>query len=139
MFAETMQRLMTDVRKALDRLSDRKERQKPPRVRQLTPDAIVRRVKMGQAGVTCCLDHFGRDGPEAFSEGSVIYINRDHPLFIRNSRRRETHLLHVTRLLAQEISLMKDPRTPRQAFERQSKILRDAFTGDGREDAGLLA
>ncbi len=28
---------------------------------------------------------------------------------------------------AQEISLMKDPKNPRQAFERQSKLLRDAF------------
>ena len=75
----------------------------------------------------CCLDHFGPDGPEAFSEGTAIYINRDHPLYQRNSRRRETHALHVARLLAQEISMMKDPRSPRQAFERQSKLLRDAF------------
>lgn len=27
----------------------------------------------------------------------------------------------------EEISLLKDPRNPRQAFERQSKLLRDAF------------
>jgi hypothetical protein len=32
--------------------------------------------------------------------------------------------------LAQEISLMKEPRSPRQAFERQSKLLRDAFIDD---------
>jgi len=32
-----------------------------------------------------------------------------------------------SRLITQEISLMKDPRNPRQAFERQSKLLRDAF------------
>jgi DNA topoisomerase VI subunit B len=28
---------------------------------------------------------------------------------------------------AQEIAMMKDPKNPRQAFERQSKLLRDAF------------
>jgi len=72
----------------------------------------VRRVRLGEAGVTCCLDHFGPDGPEAFSEGTSIYINRDHPLYVRNGRRRETHALHVARLLAQEISMMKDPRSP---------------------------
>jgi hypothetical protein len=87
---------------------------------------------MGQAGVTCCLDHFGPEGPEAFSEGIAIYINRDHPLYVRNSRRRVTHRLHVARLLAQEISLMKDPRTPRQAFERQSKLLREAFVEESQ-------
>jgi hypothetical protein len=101
-------------------------------VRRLTPDAVVQRVRLGEAGVTCCLDHFGPDGQEAFSEGSTIYINRDHPLYVRNSRRRETHTLHVARLLTQEISMMKDPRSPRQAFERQSKLLRDAFADDER-------
>jgi hypothetical protein len=105
-------------------------RQRRPRVRRLTPNAVVQRVRLGQAGVTCCLDHFGPDGKEAFSEGATIYINRDHPLYVRNSRRRETHTLHVARLLTQEISMMKDPRSPRQAFERQSKLLRDAFTDD---------
>lgn len=30
-------------------------------------------------------------------------------------------------IITQEISLMKDPRNPRQAFERQSKLLKDAF------------
>ncbi|HKV45088.1 MAG TPA: ATP-binding protein [bacterium] len=105
-------------------------RKRAPRVRRLTPNAVVQRVRLGEAGVTCCLDHFGVDGREAFSEGSTIYINRDHPLYIRNSRRRETHTLHVARLLAQEVSMMKDSRSPRQAFERQSKLLRDAFIED---------
>ncbi len=185
-FQQIMERVMVEVRGALGRLSDRKERQKTrqavggagvfsqqqgkteptaaedaaedeasraaegtltpaleqtgtaqaaapskrrrkPRVRRLTPNAVVQRVRLGQAGVMCCLDHFGPDGPEAFSAGTAIYVNRDHPLYQRNSRRRETHALHVARLLAQEISMMKDPRSPRQAFERQSKLLRDAF------------
>lgn len=108
----------------------RPPKKRRPRVRRLTPDALVQRVKLGEAGVACCLDHFGPDGREAFSEGTTIYINRDHPLYLRNSRRRETHTLHVARLLTQEISMMKDPRSPRQAFERQSKLLRDAFSDD---------
>jgi len=33
----------------------------------------------------------------------------------------------VTRLIAQEISLMKSTKNPRLAFTRQSKLLRDAF------------
>lgn len=85
------------------------------------PDAVVQRVKLGEASVTCCLDHFRSDGREAFSEGSTIYINRAHPLYVRNNRRRETHTLYVARLLTQEFSMMKDPRSPRQGCERQKR------------------
>jgi hypothetical protein len=102
---------------------------KKPRVKRLTPDAVVKRLRVGQEGVSCCLDHFGEEGPESFSEGTVIYLNRDHPLYRREARRVETHTMHLARLLTQEITLMKDaPRDPRRAFDRQSKLLRDAFT-----------
>jgi len=106
----------------------RKPRVKKAKVRRLTPDAVVKRLRIGHAGVSCCLDHFGEDGTECFSEGTVIYVNRDHPLYRREARRAETHTMHLARLLTQEITLMKDaPRDPRKAFDRQSKLLRDAF------------
>ena len=109
--------------------SKRQRPAKKPKVKRLTPDAVVRRLRVGHEGVSCCLDHFGEDGPECFSEGTVIYINRDHPLYRREARRAETHTMHLARLLTQEITLMKDsPREPRKAFDRQSKLLRDAFT-----------
>jgi hypothetical protein len=73
------------------------------------------------------VDSFGEDGPEVFSEETTIYINKDHPLYKRELKKIETHILNLARLITQEISLMKDPRNPRQAFERQSKLLRDAF------------
>jgi hypothetical protein len=101
-----------------------------PGVRRLTPNAVVRRLKMGQEGISCCLDHFGEAGPECFSEDTVIYVNQDHPLYKREAKKQDTHTMHVARLLTQEIALMKDPRNPRQAFERQSKLLRDAFVDD---------
>ncbi len=104
-----------------------KTRKKAPAVKRLTPDAVIRRLKFGQSGISCCLDHFGEDGPECFSEGTVVYINRDHPLYQREAKKTEPHTMHLARLLTQEIALMKDPRNPRQAFERQSKLLRDAF------------
>ncbi len=107
----------------------RKRAVKKPKVKRLTPDAVVKRLRVGHEGVSCCLDHFGGDGPECFSEGTVIYINRDHPLYRREARKAETHTMHLARLLTQEITLMKDaPRDPRKAFDRQSKLLRDAFT-----------
>ena len=94
---------------------------------------MVKRLRFGHEGISCCLDHFGEEGPECFSEGSVIYTNRDHPLYRREARRAETHTMHLARLLTQEIALMKDaPRDPRKAFDRQSKLLRGAFS-DNRE------
>jgi hypothetical protein len=104
-----------------------KIRKKSPKVRRLTPNAVVQRMRFGETGVSVCVDDFGEDGPESFTEGTMIYINRQHPLYQREAKRRETYILNVARLITQEISLMKDTRSPRQAFSRQSKLLRDAF------------
>ena len=105
----------------------KKMRKKSPKIKRLTPNAVVQRVKFGETGVSVCVDDFGEDGPECFTEETIIYINQQHPLYKRESNKPETHLLNVTRLITQEISLMKDTRNPRQAFQRQSKLLRDAF------------
>lgn len=105
-----------------------KKRKIKPKIKRLTPNAIIKRIKFGETGVSCVVDSFGEDGPEVFSEETTIYINRDHPLYRRESVKVDTHVLNLARLITQEISLMKDPRNPRQAFERQSKLLRDAFT-----------
>jgi hypothetical protein len=104
-----------------------KRRKKKPKVKRLTPNAIIKKIKFGDTGVSCVVDSFGEDGPEVFSEETTIYINRDHPLYKRESSKVDTHTLNLARLITQEISLMKDPRNPRQAFERQSKLLKDAF------------
>lgn len=106
---------------------EKKKRKKKPKVKKLTPNAIIKRIKFGVTGVSCVVDNFGENGPEVFSEETTIYINRDHPLYKRESAKLDTHVLNLARLITQEVSLMKDPKNPRQAFERQSKLLRDAF------------
>lgn len=83
---------------------------------------------MGDSTVSVCVDHFGESGPESFSEGNVVYINRDHLLFRREARKSATFIMYVARLMTQEISLMNETRSPRLAFTRQSKLLKDAFT-----------
>jgi hypothetical protein len=105
----------------------KKVRKKSPKVKRLTPNAIVQRMKFGETGVSVCVDDFGDNGPECFTEGTVIYVNRQHPLYQREAKKQDTHILNVTRLITQEISLMKDTKNPRLAFSRQSKLLRDAF------------
>jgi hypothetical protein len=107
--------------------NEKLKKQRKPSLRIATPNAVVKRLKFGDAGVTCCLDHLGKDGPECMTEGTIIYINRDHPLYKREARKREAHILNIARLITQEISLMKDPENPREAYNRQSKLLRDAF------------
>lgn len=111
-----------------------RKRKKKPKVKRLTPNAIIKRIKFGETGVSCVVDSFGEDGPEVFSEETTIYINRDHPLYKRELAKVDTHVLNLARLITQEISLMKNPKNPRQAFERQSKLLRDAFIEKGTEN-----
>jgi hypothetical protein len=108
----------------------KKTRKKSPKVKRLTPNAVVQRMKFGETGVSVCVDDFGENGPECFTEGTVIYINQQHPLYQREVRKPDTYILNVTRLITQEISLMKDTKNPRQAFSRQSKLLRDALVND---------
>jgi hypothetical protein len=105
----------------------RKPRTKKPKAVPLTPNAIIQRLKLGQTGISCCLDRFGEDGPECFTEGSVIYVNQDHPLYKCQLRNREAHTMHLARLLTQEIALMKEHKDARKAFSRQSQLLKEAF------------
>lgn len=104
-----------------------RKKRRHPLVKRITPNAIVRRMRMGESSVSVCLDFFGESGPECFSEGNIVYINRDHPLFRRESRKAATYTMYVARLITQEISLMKETRNPRVAFNRQNTLLKDAF------------
>ncbi|MDF1527078.1 MAG: hypothetical protein P1S59_12535 [bacterium] len=107
-------------------------REKDPTVRRLTPRAVIQKIKLGQMGITCCLDYFGADGPECFTESNVVYINQDHPLYRREMRKRDTHVMHISRLLTQEISIIGQPADPRRAYDLQSRLLKDAFLENPR-------
>lgn len=114
-------------KKQKTKIEPKKKRKRKPQVKKLTSTAVVKKLKLGQQGVCCCIDHFGSDSPECFTESTIIYINRDHPLYKKEVQKKDTYELHLARLLTQEICLMKDPRNPRIAFQRQSKLLRDAL------------
>ncbi len=112
---------------------DKEPRGEEPTVRRLTPRAVIQKIKLGQMGITCCLDHFGADGPECFTENNVVYINQDHPLYRREMRKRDTHVMHIARLLTQEIAIIGQPADPRHAFDLQSRLLKDAFLEDNQK------
>lgn len=111
-------------------------RTKQLKLKQLSPSALVKKLKIGRQGLALIMDHFGPESPESFTEGEIIHINRDHPLFIREAAGKERHIMHISRLIAQEIALMSRPKNPRQAFDRQSKLLRDAFSGRAKQPLG---
>ncbi len=112
------------------RQKPQKKKRRNPLVKKVTPSAIVRKMLFGDSQVAVCLDFFGENGPECFSEGNVVYINRDHSLFKRESKKIATYTMYIARLLTQEVSMMHETRSPRQAFNRQSKLLKDAFIED---------
>ncbi len=111
-------------------LKPKPKKKRNPLVKKITPNAIVRRIKLGQSAVSVCMDFFGEMSPECFAEGNVVYINRDHPLFKRESRKSASFTMYIARLMTQEIALMKETKSPRLAFTRQSKLLKDAFAED---------
>ena len=92
-------------------IKEKKKRKKRPKVKMLTPNAVIKKIKFGQSGVSCCVDSFGEEGPEVFTEENTIYINKDHPLYKRESGKIDTHTLNLARLITQEIALMKDSRS----------------------------
>jgi hypothetical protein len=113
-----------------------KKRKIKPKVKKLNPTAIVKKLKLGRQGVSCCIDHLGPEGPECFAEGAIVYINRDHPLYQKEAQKKDTYILHIARLLTQEICLMKNPRNPKEAFQRQSKLLQDALVEKQKTESG---
>jgi hypothetical protein len=116
-----------EKKERLDAGQKKKRKAKNPIVKRLTPTAVIKKLKLGQQGVSCCIDHLGADGPECHTDGTIIYINRDHPLYQKESHKKDAYELYLARLLTQEICLMKEPCNPWQAFQRQSKLLSDAL------------
>lgn len=119
--------IKSEMTEAKKKIVSRRKKRRHPLVKRITPNAIVRRMRMGADSVSVCLDFFGASGSECFSEGNVVYINRDHALYKRESHKAATYTMYIARLITQEISMMKETRSPRVAFNRQNKLLKDAF------------
>lgn len=91
---------------------------------------VLKRIRLKQLGVSVALGALGSDGPEVVSQGNLIYINTDHPLYQTFYRKRDQFELHLLRLITQEIVSMKKLHLrAREAFEWQSKLLTDAICG----------
>ncbi len=89
---------------------------------------VARRIKVGDLGIVCNVDNFGKNEAPVFTEGGVIYINQDHPLYEKQEKRgRENLSFYLAYLLSQQIALMLVESDPNKAFEIQNKLLTDSF------------
>lgn len=64
---------------------------------------IVKKVKIEGSEFLVSFTHLGETEKESFTEGSIIFINRDHPLFKKLEGKSEITLYHLIRLVSQEI------------------------------------
>jgi len=107
--------------------SEKPEAQPEPKI-QAKP-LVVKKIRLKKLGISCGVVSLGEDGPEVLSQGNLIYINQDHPLYQKFYKKREQFILNLMRLITQEIVLMKKSRiTAAEAFSWQSKLLQDALS-----------
>lgn len=116
-------------------ISRRLPHQTRRRVRTVLKDTgrLVKRIRIGGTNLVCSLTHLGEEETESFIEGGVIFINRDHPLFLKTAKNEELASFYLTRLIAQELVLLTNPQNPRKAFEKQSRLLTDALVEKNKQ------
>lgn len=92
----------------------------------------------GHAGISGRLDHFGESGPESFSEGEIAYINVDHPAYKDQGQKADTRIIHIARLLTQELALMKYKSNPQLHIEPARKLTLLGLIDVPLSDTGLV-
>ncbi|MBI5621064.1 ATP-binding protein [Candidatus Gottesmanbacteria bacterium] len=88
---------------------------------------LIKRVKIGGMNLVCSLSHLGETEAESFVEGGIIFINRDHPLFVQTANDEALGGYHLARLITQELVKLGNPEHVAQAYDWQSRLLTDAF------------
>ena len=76
--------------------------------KEIVTDQPPVQPKKRRGKLSVCIDDFGEEGPECFIEGTVIYINQQHPYYQREAKKPDAYLRNLTRLVTHEISLIKD-------------------------------
>jgi hypothetical protein len=109
---------------------DGKKEKKPEPEKIEAKPLVLKKIRMKKLGISCGIVSLGEDGPEVMSQGNLIYINQDHPLYQKLYKKKDLFGIHLMRLITQEIVLMKKIRiTASEAFSWQGKLLKDALCG----------
>lgn len=88
---------------------------------------VVKSVQLGGNEFLVSFAHLGEEEKESFTEGGMIFINRDHKLFKSVENKSELVTYHLIRLVTQEIIKLSSPKDLEVAFEWQGKLINDAF------------
>lgn len=116
-----------EIKPSSAKASEGKEEKRPEIKIEVKPLAI-KKIRLKKLGISCGIVSLGENGPEVLSQGNLIYINQDHPLYQKFYKKGELLSLHLLRLVTQEIVLMKKLRiTAAEAFAWQGKLLKDAL------------
>lgn len=115
------------IRKIQKEREERTEAEKKETLEKKPPKSIMRRLRLKGLGIACSIESLGEDGPEAYSQGNIVYINCDHPLYKKFFRKKDLQALYLARLITQEITLMKQKYNARKAYEQQGQLLKDTF------------
>ncbi len=105
-----------------------KKKEKEEEIKIEAKPLVMKKIRLKKLGIACGIVSLGEQGPEVLSQGNAIYINQDHPIYQKLYKKHDLLSLHLFRLMTQEIVLMKKLKiTAREAFDWQSKLLKDAI------------
>lgn len=88
---------------------------------------LIKKLKIGGVNIVCSLTHLGPDEVESFTEGGIIFINRDHRLYQQVAKNADVAAYHLARLITQELIMLTRPTSANQSYEWQSRLLTDAL------------
>ena len=121
---ETEQKIEREKEKPKEKQDEKETKKEKPK------PVILKKIRLKKLGISCGIVGLGENGPEVFSEGNMIYVNQDHPLYKKFYSKQDLLDLHLLRLITQEIVLMKKLRlNARDAYQWQSQLLKDAVCG----------
>ena len=135
--ATALDRHITDKNKEeKKKLRDALRKIKPKirgRIKTLLRDErrIIKKVKIGGTEFLVSFTHLGKEEKESFTEGGIIFINRDYTLFKRVENKPELVLYHLIRLVTQEIIKLTAPRSIDLAYDWQGKLIEDSYHQEG--------
>ena len=73
------------------------------------------------------MERFGSNYPPSFREQGIIFINIDHPLYLKQAENPELLMMFISTLLTKEIALEKYSHDVQEAYTLQYQLLTDAF------------
>lgn len=88
---------------------------------------IIKKVKIGGSEFLVSFAHLGNEEKESFTEGGIIFVNRDHELFKNLEGKSDLIFYHLIRLISQEIIKLAEPANLEIAFDWQGKLMKNAY------------